>query len=78
VGLCYGLTCGALALAVVLQGRGGLGFWLPWAAASLAMQQQAALLHRPDLPASAFGRHFAAQVRLGALLLLAVILSTLA
>jgi 4-hydroxybenzoate polyprenyltransferase len=78
VGLCYGLTCGALALAVVLQGRGGVGFWLPWAAASLAMQQQAVRLRRPDLPGSAFGRHFAAQVRLGALLLLAVILSTLA
>ena len=78
VAFCYGLTCIALALAVVLQGRGGPAFWLPWGAASLAMQQQAAQLRRPDLPGSAFGRHFAAQVRLGALLLLGVILSGIA
>jgi 4-hydroxybenzoate polyprenyltransferase len=42
------------------------------------MQQQAVRLRRADLPPSAYGRHFAAQVRLGALLLLAVILSTFA
>ncbi len=76
VALCYGLTCAALALAVLLQGRAGLPFWLPWAAAALAMQQQAARLRRPDLPRSAYGRHFAIQVWLGGLLLLAVILST--
>jgi 4-hydroxybenzoate polyprenyltransferase len=40
------------------------------------MQQQAARLGRPDLPRSAYGRHFAVQVWLGGLLLLAVILST--
>lgn len=77
VALCYGLTCAALALAVSLQGRGGLPFWLPWAVATLAMQQQAACLRRDDLPRSAFGRHFSRQVALGALLLLAVLLSTL-
>lgn len=76
VALCYGLTCAALALAVLLQGRGGLPFWIPWTAVSLAMQQQAARLGRPDLPGSAYGRHFTVQVQLGALLLLAVILST--
>ncbi|MCP9785335.1 4-hydroxybenzoate polyprenyltransferase [Cyanobium sp. N5-Cardenillas] len=76
VALCYGLTCAALALAVLLQGRAGLPFWPPWAVAALAMQQQAALLRRPDLPRSAYGRHFAVQVWLGGLLLLAVILST--
>ncbi|WP_216904855.1 4-hydroxybenzoate polyprenyltransferase [Synechococcus sp. CCY 9618] len=78
VALCYGLTCVALALAVVLQGRDGPGFWLPWAVAAVAMQQQATLLGRADLPRSAFGRHFAMQVRLGGLLLLAVILSSAA
>ncbi|KEF41058.1 MAG: prenyltransferase [Cyanobium sp. CACIAM 14] len=78
VALCYGLTSAALALAVVLQGRGGLAFWLTWAAASLAMQQQAFRLFRPSQAASAFGRHFAGQVRLGALLLMAVILSSAA
>ena len=78
VALCYGLTCAALALAVLLQGRAGLPFWLPWAAAALAMQQQAARLRRPDLPRSAYGRHFAVQVWLGGLLLLAVVLSTAA
>jgi 4-hydroxybenzoate polyprenyltransferase len=78
VALCYGLTCISLALAVVLQGRGGPAFWLPWATATLAMQQQAAQLRRPDLPRSSFGGHFAAQVRLGALLLLAVILAGVA
>jgi len=78
VALCYGLACTALALAVLLQGRAGLPFWLPWAAAALAMQQQAARLRRPDLPRSAYGRHFAGQVWLGALLLLAVVLSAVA
>ena len=43
----------------------------------MAMQAQAWRLGRPDLPRSAYGGHFANQVRLGALLLLALILPQL-
>ena len=85
VALCYGLTCGCLAAAAIL--RHGwlqeppspmvlLGFWLPWLVASLGMQREALLLRRRDLPRSCFGRHFARQVALGALLLLGLILSS--
>jgi 4-hydroxybenzoate polyprenyltransferase len=76
VAACYGLTCGALALAVTLQGRADLLFWGPWTLAALGMQHQAARLRHPGLPRSAYGCHFTFQVELGALLLLAVILST--
>ena len=41
------------------------------------MQREALRLRRPDLPRSAYARHFADQVRLGALLLLALILPQL-
>jgi 4-hydroxybenzoate polyprenyltransferase len=78
VALCYGLTALALAAAAVLQGIGGPLFWIPWALAAAGMQRDAAVLHHPDLPRSAYGRHFANQVRLGALLLLALILPFLA
>ncbi len=78
VAACYALTCGALALAVLLQGRADLLFWTPWTVATIGMQHQAALLRRPGLPRSAYGCHFSFQVQLGALLLLAVILSTAA
>jgi 4-hydroxybenzoate polyprenyltransferase len=82
VAVCYGLSCAALALAVLFTGRlaGGNGladlrFWLPWLLACLGMQREAALLRRPDLPRSAYGRHFSRQVWLGSLLLLALILA---
>jgi 4-hydroxybenzoate polyprenyltransferase len=38
------------------------------------MLREAGLLHRPDLPRAAYGRHFGRQVWLGGLLLLATIL----
>jgi 4-hydroxybenzoate polyprenyltransferase len=41
------------------------------------MQREAALLRRPDLPRSAYGRHFGRQVQLGGLLLLALVLGQL-
>jgi len=41
------------------------------------MQWEAFQLRRPDPPRSLFGRHFAHQVRLGALLLLALVLPQL-
>jgi 4-hydroxybenzoate polyprenyltransferase len=78
VSLCYGATALALAAAAVLQGLGGPLFWIPWAVAAAGMQREAALLRRSDLPRSAYGRHFARQVQLGALLLLALVLPTLA
>ncbi|MFM7085485.1 MAG: 4-hydroxybenzoate polyprenyltransferase [Cyanobium sp.] len=77
VAVCYAITALALAFAAWLQGVAGLLFWLPWGLAALAMQREAALLRRSALPRSAYGRHFAHQVRLGALLLLALILPRL-
>ena len=77
VSLCYGVAALALAAAAVLQGLGGPLFWIPWGIAAAGMQREAALLRRSDLPRSAYGRHFARQVQLGALLLLALVLPTL-
>ena len=77
VALSYGITAAALAGAALLQRIATPAFWLPWALAAMAMQAQAWRLGRPDLPRSAYGRHFANQVRLGALLLLALILPQL-
>jgi len=77
VSLCYGLTAAALAAAALLRPIATPLFWLPWGLAALAMQWEAFRLRRPDLPRSAYGRHFANQVRLGALLLLALILPQL-
>ena len=77
VALSYGVTVAALAGAALLRQVATPAFWLPWALAALAMQWEAWQLRRPDLPRSAYGRHFANQVRLGALLLLALILPQL-
>lgn len=71
VALCYGATALALAGAA-LQAGVSLAFWPLWLLAAAGMQQQAAVLRRADLPASAYGRHFHRQVQLGALLLLAL------
>jgi len=77
VSLCYAVTVVTLAAAAVLRQVATPAFWLPWALAALAMQWQAWQLRSPELPRSAYGRHFANQVRLGALLLLALILPQL-
>jgi len=76
VGVSYGLAALALGLAAGLQGCG----WITWPLMLLAaagMQREAALLRRPQLPRSAFGRHFSRQVQLGGLLLLALVLGQL-
>ena len=76
VGVSYGLAALALILAAGLQGCG----WITWPLMLLAaagMQREAALLRRPQLPRSAFGRHFSRQVQLGGLLLLALVLGQL-
>jgi 4-hydroxybenzoate polyprenyltransferase len=74
VAACYALTGLCLAGAALLQGLAAPLFWIPWLLATAGMLREAILLRRPDLPRSAFGRHFARQVWLGGLLLLAVIL----
>lgn len=73
VALCYGSTATLLALAAALQGVTPL-FWIVWALASGGLLREAWLLRRPDLPRSAYGRHFRHQVQLGALLLLALVI----
>jgi 4-hydroxybenzoate polyprenyltransferase len=77
VGLCYAITCICLAYAAMLQGIALASFWLPWLVASAGMLREASLLLRPDLPRSAYGRHFSRQVWLGGLMLLAMILPQL-
>ena len=72
VALCYGFTALALA-AAALQSGVSVAFWPLWLLAAAWMQQQAAVLRRPELPAAAYGRHFQRQVQLGALLLLAMV-----
>jgi len=76
VALSYGLASLAMGLAAALQGTG----WITWPLGLLAafgMQREAAMLNRPNLPRSAFGRHFGRQVQLGGLLLLALVLGHL-
>ena len=76
VGVSYGLAALALSLAAGLQGCG----WITWPLMLLAaagMQREAALLRRPQLPRSAYGRHFSRQVQLGGLMLLALVLGQL-
>jgi 4-hydroxybenzoate polyprenyltransferase len=76
VGVSYGLAALALILAAGLQGCG----WITWPLMLLAaagMQREAALLRRPQLPRSAYGRHFSRQVQLGGLMLLALVLGQL-
>jgi 4-hydroxybenzoate polyprenyltransferase len=81
VAVSYGLAAAALALAAGLQGVGlqGSGWivWPLWLLAAFGMQREAALLRRPALPRSAYGRHFSRQVQLGGLLLLALVLGQL-
>ncbi|MEI6829864.1 MAG: 4-hydroxybenzoate polyprenyltransferase [Synechococcaceae cyanobacterium ELA445] len=67
VAISYGLAAVCLAIAAALQGVGAL-FWPLWIVAAVAMQREA---HRLD------GHHFGRQVRLGGLLLLALVLGRL-
>lgn len=67
VAFSYGLAAACLAIAAALQGVGAL-FWPLWIVAAAAMQRES---HRLD------GHHFGRQVRLGGLLLLALVLGRL-
>jgi 4-hydroxybenzoate polyprenyltransferase len=73
VTLCYGTTGLALGLAAALRGLNPAG-WLLLLLAVGGMVREGWGLRRPQLPASAYGRHFSHQVRLGGLLLLALVL----
>ncbi|MEB3266559.1 MAG: 4-hydroxybenzoate polyprenyltransferase [Cyanobacteriota bacterium] len=70
---CYGLTVLALALAAALRGL-AWPFWPLWALAAAGMLREAMLLRQPQLSRSIYGRHFGRQVKLGGLLLLALVL----
>jgi 4-hydroxybenzoate polyprenyltransferase len=78
----YGLTLLALALAATLQGVNA-AFWIGWSVAAVGMVRETRLLQRAETAALAggpavsrgfYGQQFAAQVRLGGLLLLALVL----
>ena len=74
VALCYGATAVLLASAAAWRGVQAI-FWPVWALASAGLLREAWLLQRPNLPRSAYGLHFRHQVQLGALLLLALVIS---
>jgi len=74
VGICYGATACLLGLGAALQGVQPI-YWPIWALASFGLLREARLLRRSDLPRSAYGLHFRHQVQLGALLLLALVVS---
>jgi len=76
IGVCYAAADLALALAACLAGVSAW-FWPLWALAAAGMLRGAWQLRSPDLPRSAYGRHFSQQVWLGSLLLLALVLGRL-
>jgi 4-hydroxybenzoate polyprenyltransferase len=76
VTLCYGATGLALGVAAGLQGLSPVG-WLVGLIAAGGMVREGWVLRRPGLGAEAYGRHFGHQVRLGGLLLLALVLGRL-
>jgi 4-hydroxybenzoate polyprenyltransferase len=73
IGVCYAFAALALALAARLTGVSPW-FWPAWGLAAAGMVRGAWQLRLPELPRSAYGRHFSHQVWLGALLLLALVL----
>lgn len=85
IGACYGITVIALALAAWISGVNA-GFWLLWLVASAGMVRETWLLQRAETseqrggPATSrgfYGQQFAGQVRLGGLLLLALVIGRL-
>lgn len=72
VALCYAGAGGLLAIASGLQGVQPF-FWLFWIVVVLGQLKEALALQQPQLPRSAYGRHFKHQVLLGALLLLGLV-----
>ncbi|MYF35625.1 MAG: 4-hydroxybenzoate polyprenyltransferase [Synechococcus sp. SB0678_bin_12] len=74
VGCCYGLTMACLGLAAALAGVLQPWWWLTWLAAAWGMGREVVLLwRRRDPPARFYGLRFAAQVQLGGLLLLGLV-----
>ena len=82
IGICYGLTLVGLAIAAAMVGVNP-AFWLLWALACFGMGREVLLLQRAETserrggPAKSrgfYGQQFAAQVRLGGLLLLALVI----
>ena len=76
VTLGYGGAALALGLAAGLRGLSPLG-WLLGLIAAGGMLREGWSLRRPGLGAPAYGRHFGRQVRLGGLLLLALVVGRL-
>lgn len=76
VTLCYAACAVALGLAAGLQGLAPVG-WVLGLIAAGGMVHQGLALRRPGLGPAAYGRHFGQQVRLGGLLLLALVLGRL-
>ena len=73
VGCCYGLTMTCLGLAAALAGVRPW-WWLFWLVAAGGMGREVVLLwRRRDPPARFYGLRFAAQVKLGSLLLLGLV-----
>ena len=82
IGACYAITVAALAMAAGIVGVHG-AFWLPWALACYGMGREVRRLQRAETSERRggaatsrgfYGQQFAAQVRLGGLLLLALVL----
>ena len=74
VGCCYGLTMICLGLAAAMAGV-QTWWWLIWLVAAWGMGREVVMLQRRrDPPARFYGLRFAAQVKLGSLLLLGLIL----
>ncbi len=70
VGWCYGLTMVGLGLAAAMAGVQPW-WWLIWLVVAWGMGREVVMLQRRrDPPAHFYGRRFAAQVKLGSLLLL--------
>ncbi|MEO1003601.1 MAG: 4-hydroxybenzoate polyprenyltransferase [Cyanobacteria bacterium J06638_7] len=76
VTFCYAGAALALGLAAGLRGLNPLG-WLLGLIAAAGMLREGWALRRPHLGGSDWGRHFTGQVRLGGLLLLALVLGRL-
>ena len=82
IGASYGITMAALAMAAWLTGVNA-AFWLLWLVAGAGMVRETCLLQRAETserrggPATSrgfYGQQFASQVRLGGLLLLALVI----
>ena len=75
VAACYGLMLICLAIAASLADVGSV-WWPFWGLAAAGMGREVWLIKRcPDLTPAFIGRRFAAQVRLGSLLLLGLVLA---